>query len=1181
MVNPTASSDTLSPSPTVINQHTSLATLSTDEGCNDDPPPIPLPPAGNGVLSDSNKLLAGGDSSNSALYNTISCPQHNMTAGPENIPSSRQTSGNPSYPDIRVYDYGSSPVDEWPFSNGVDTADSTAGLQPTRTRLLFGPSSASSSTDSVSSVHSQPGPLSSTQSSLTAVELPSPEGDVDDTSADVYYGENPHTVDANAIAAALRVQLNAGLNTLDATERHQKDGANSLSSDGGIMWYTILGRQVSNSLTVVLAIAMAASFGMHDFIEGSVIAAVIALNIVIGFVQDYRAEMTMQSLHSLSAPEATVVRNQGKIEKIKAEELVVGDIVKIRVGDVVPADIRVSDSMNLETNEALLTGESLPIVKNAEFIAENADCPIGDRNNMAWASSTVTKGRGSGIVVAIGMHTQVGMIAELLRGKKQREGGPFRRFISRIADSVKHVLGLVGTPLQVKLSKFALVLFGLAILLAVIVFSVSKWKINDDNLIYGICVAVAVIPESLIAVLTVTMAVGTKTMAKGNVIVRKMQALEAIGGVTNICSDKTGTLTQGKMVARKAVIPVLGEISVEGVESPFDPTSGSVTYEKGLVDASLVKKSPELEIFLEGIALCNLSTVTRNDASYGSSEKLEGQWAATGEPTEISLQVFAMRFCRGKQDLLASGDWELLAEHPFDSTVKKMAVVYFNSRRDTIEAYMKGAGEVIVPTLAISEEKKSEIMETIESLAGQGLRVLCVAHKRIQRSDANERVRIEEKMNFLGLVGLYDPPRLETSDAVRRCKIAGVQVHMLTGDHIRTATSIAHEVGILGHAMPSALASSMVMTAGEFDALSDADVDGLPVLPRVIARCSPATKVRMVEALHRRGAFCVMTGDGVNDSPALKRADVGIAMGLSGSDVAKDASDLVLTDDNFASIVRAVEEGRRLFDNIQKFIMHLLISNIAQVVLLLIGLAFRDKNGVSVFPLSPLEILWVNMITSSFLALGLGLEEKSPDVMTRPPHNLRAGIFTWEVIIDKTLYGVTMGVLCLTSYLIVIYAGNGGNLGLNCNHGYNSTCTAVFKARASVFAVLSFLLLLTAWEVKHFTRSLFRLDPERHSGPFAVFHAVLYNRFLFWAVAAGFVITFPVIYIPVFNTVVFKHMGITWEWGIVGGACVAYLCVVEGWKGIKRWRKWGSAARPTHRVVNADFYMDGGIQEEV
>jgi len=483
-----------------------------------------------------------------------------------------------------------------------------------------------------------------------------------------------------------------------------------------------------------------------------------------------------------------------------------------------------------------------------------------------------------------------------------------------------------------------------------------------------------------------------------------------------------------------------------------------------------------------------------------------------------------------------------------------MSVVYMNERTSDREAFMKGAAEVIIPVLNLSDEEKQVLLRKVEEMAGQGLRVLCVAKKVLPPTMKHEvRAAVETGMEYIGLVGMYDPPRVETRDAVRKCRVAGVKVHMLTGDHIRTATAIAHEVGILPKAIPSAQAHTIVMNAAHFDALSDDEVDKLEQLPLVIARCSPATKVRMVEALHRRKAFCVMTGDGVNDSPALKHADVGIAMGITGSDVAKDAADMVLTDDNFASIVRAVEEGRRLFDNIQKFLVHLLISNIAQVVLLLIGLAFRDDKGVSVFPLSPLEILWVNMITSSFLALGLGLEEAQPDIMLRKPHDLRQGVFTWEVITDKMIYGVTMGALCLLSFISVIYIFGDGNLASGCNKEFTDRCNDVYRGRATVFAVLSFLLLVTAWEVKHSSRSLFNLDPTRHaSGPFSVFRAVYYNKFLFWAVVAGFVITFPVIYLPTVNKVVFHHVGITWEWGIVGVCLVVYVAVVESWKAVKR-----------------------------
>lgn len=471
----------------------------------------------------------------------------------------------------------------------------------------------------------------------------------------------------------------------------------------------------------------------------------------------------------------------------KAEKLVSGDLIMLNVGDIVPADVRLVSGLNLSTDEALLTGESVPVSKHSDIVLANADIPLGDRVNMVYSASTITCGRGIGIVTATGMNTEVGRIAELLRSTSSPKSENAHWFISywqRVKMGTRSILGLDGTPLQVKLSKFALLLFGFAILLAIIVFSANRFDIDSDVLIYGICVGVAVIPESLIAVLTISMAVGTKAMAKGNVIVRKLSVLEAVGGVTNICSDKTGTLTQGKMITRKIWLQNGSVALVEACTHPLDPASGNVIwkYDKSSVwgPQSAIPGLPlSAKTFIECISLCNNASVSDAKAALGDD----------------------------------------------------MA---------------------------------------------------------------------------------------ETAGAVHKCKIAGISVHMLTGDHIKTATSIAHEVGILGPNLTTAEAANATMPASAFDALSDAQIDALDRLPLVLARCSPSTKVRMVEALHRRGAYCVMTGDGVNDSPALKKADVGIAMGLNGSDVAKEAADMVLTDDNFASIVTAVEEGRRLFDNIQK-----------------------------------------------------------------------------------------------------------------------------------------------------------------------------------------------------------------------------------------------------------------------
>ncbi|GAB1318305.1 P-type Na(+) transporter [Madurella fahalii] len=986
--------------------------------------------------------------------------------------------------------------------------------------------------------------------------------------APVFSPESAHTLTVPDVCALLETDLENGIDISEATRRLQHHGPNKVEGAKGLSVWTILLRQVSNSLTLVLVITMVLSFAINDHIEGGVIAAVILLNIVVGFIQDYRAEQTIQALYALSAPTCKVIR-AGRTDNIKAETLVPGDLVRLGVGDVVPADLRLVHSINLSTDEALLTGESVPVSKHPEVILKDRDVPLGDRTNMVYSASTVTRGRATGIVVATGMTTEVGKIAELLResrGKVAEKGtSVIRRAWLKVRNGLRVLLGLDGTPMQVSLSKFALLLFALAILLAIIVFSVSRWNVTSEVLIYGICVAVAVIPESLIAVLTIATALGTRAMAKGNVVIRKLAALEAVGGVTNICSDKTGTLTQGKMVAKRVWLADGTEVSIQGTTHPFDPTSGSVRVGDEVHTPGTLadeKRKNQLNDFLETVALCNNSTVSKVDSAY----------TAIGEPTEIALQVLAMRFGMGKPALSESGGHKLLAEFPFDSSCKRMTVVCTDGAGAS--AYTKGALEAMLPLMDASDEHKLQIVAKAESLAAEGLRVLCVARKAIDRSSFTlqhstadtekialateslpERAAVETQLTFLGLAGLYDPPRLESAAAVSKCQAAGITVHMLTGDHVKTATAIAYEIGILKRASPSSAASNSneIMIASAFDSLSDAQIDEMEHLPLVLARCSPTTKVRMVEAMHRRKAFCVMTGDGVNDSPALKKSDVGIAMGLNGSDVAKEAADMVLTDDNFASIVTAIEEGRRLFDNIQKFLLHLLISNIAQVFLLLIGLAFKDRHGVSVFPLSPLEILWANLVTSSFLALGLGIEDAQPDIMQRPPHDLSVGVFTRELIVDKFVYGTAMGGLCLAAFTSVAYGVSGPEgLGFGCNEDFSDVCRVSFRARATTFATLTFLLLVTAWEAKHFTRSLFNMHPEKYTGPLSVFRTVWQNKFLFGAVSAGFVIAFPVIYLPVVNRIVFKHEAITWEWGVVMACVVVYIAIVESWKAVKR-----------------------------
>ncbi|GMM37878.1 hypothetical protein DASC09_052030 [Saccharomycopsis crataegensis] len=988
------------------------------------------------------------------------------------------------------------------------------------------------------------------------------------------YENEPYRLNVEQCAEICLTDVVNGLQDSQIAGLTHKYGLNNLGDDHTISYLRILAHQVFNAMVLVLIISMVIAFCIRDWISAGVIGFVVFVNVFVGFIQEIKAEKTMGSLRSLSSPSATVVRS-GKTSTINAEELVPGDIVKISVGDTIPADLRLIQGVNIETDEALLTGESLPVAKNPEKTYTNQEpIPVGDRLNIAYSSSVVTKGRATGIVVATGLHQEIGKIADSLKSSDEAiivKPSPEISTIKAVAKTslniIQNVLGTnVGTPLQRKLSWMAILLFFVAVIFAIVVMASHKMDVNRSVAIYAICVALSMIPSSLVVVLTITMAVGADVMVSKNVIVRKLDSLEALGGIDDICSDKTGTLTLGKMIVKKVWVSTVGTYMVDDCNEVYDPTAGKVVfYPASPKSIDELEHRPKFtnevqypEIFKKWITVATLANVA-------SVHNNDGKWGAQGDATEIAICVFTKRLGYDRTEFIESQKLKHLHEFPFDSSIKRMSSVYVSEKKTKV--YSKGAVERILERceswygpgsnkeelIPLTANDKSFIEENMNSLSKEGLRVLAFAERIIDASEyLEDRDSVESGLTFLGLVGIYDPPRPETKESVRLCHNAGINVHMLTGDMLGTARAIAKEVGIL----PSNLShysqevnDSMCMTATQFDKLSDKEIDMLPVLPLVIARCAPQTKVRMIEALHRRGKFCAMTGDGVNDSPSLKKADVGIAMGLNGSDVAKDAADLVLTDDNFASILHAIEEGRRMSSNIQKFVLQLLAENVAQALYLLVGLAFIDSDGYSVFPLSPVEVLWIIVVTSCFPAMGLGQEQASDDILDLPPNKT---IFSKELVLDMFVYGAWMALCCIVIFVSVVYGLGDGNLGESCNTS-SVGCNLVFRGRSAAFSGFTWCALLLAWECVHVRYSFFNMRPESKTQWYVSLARDLWeNQFLLWSIVLASVSVFPVIYIPVINNKVFLHGSIGREWGIAIAFTVLFLIGCEGWKWAKR-----------------------------
>ncbi|KAI8321663.1 potassium/sodium efflux P-type ATPase [Martensiomyces pterosporus] len=953
-----------------------------------------------------------------------------------------------------------------------------------------------------------------------------------------------HCMDLATVQDDLDVNIETGLPTSEAERRLTVYGPNEMRGGGRPSALKILFRQLANLMTIILIAAVVVAFVTKDWVEAGVLIGVIGFNTGIGFFQEFKAEKTMDSLRKMSSPTSRVLRNGHQIV-IPTIELVPGDVLYLESGDVVGADCRLFEVFNFEADEALLTGEALPIAKETEPF-NDPELPLGDRINLSFASTTVTKGRAKAVVYATGMASEVGKIA-----KKLME-----------SDKTKK------TPLQKGLDKMAWVLLAVAIVSVLIVFGANKFKVNSEVLLYAIGLAIATIPEGLVAVVTLTMALGVHTLAKKRALVRQLVALESLGSVTDICSDKTGTLTQSKMVLVRAWLPDEGFFRVSGLG--FEPVGEALLgSSEETVVVNTTNMSPSFRLLTESAALCNMSEI-KKDAETG-------EWFGIGDPTEIALQVFAHKLSMGKPALTSDAhQWAVVCEYPFDSGIKRMSVVAENRATGQKILVLKGATERVVPCCASLQDGQAVsamdpgslqalLDPQVRSMARDGLRVLSIAYRHLtpeeEQLDMNkvDREQVEASMTFLGLVGIYDPPRPESRPSVMECYRAGIKVTMLTGDHQETAAAIARQVGILqdegadgtqtdsssGHQAIDL--GPLVMTAREFDRMSDEEIDALPELPHVIARCSPDTKVKMIQALHRRSGIVAMTGDGVNDSPSLKFADVGIAMGLSGSDVAKQASEIILTDDNFATIVRAIREGRRIFSNIQRFCCVLVAGNVGELVCLLLGLAFKDKLGETVFPLSPVAILVNNLLTGSPPAMALGVEKAWPTIMDEPPRSASSGLFSWEVQSDIVFYGLSIGLLSIADFWVVISGFGNGDMSYHCNQDYKDECELVFRARGTVFATLTLAILVHSYNCRRIRGPMWNLHMLKRFTE---------NKFLFGGFVSGTILCLLCMYIPGLNTKVLKMKGIGWEWGVVLVTLLIFIILSELYKfGKRRWLK--------------------------
>ncbi len=842
--------------------------------------------------------------------------------------------------------------------------------------------------------------------------------------------ERWHIKNIQEVEKALETNITSGLSCTEADKRLLKFGPNKLKEIKKRTPILMFLDQFKDFMILVLIVAAIISGFIGEPIDTVAIIVIVVLNAVMGFVQEYRAEKAMAALKEMAAPTATVIRDR-VLNNIPASELVPGDIVILEAGKVVPADMRLIEVAQLKVDEATLTGESVPVEKHT-IVLHDPTLPLGERKNLVYQDTIVTYGRGTGIVVATGMDTELGRIATLLQEEEE-----------------------VKTPLQKRLSRFGQKLALATLLICAVVFGIGIFRGEPplSMFLVAVSLAVAAIPEALPAVVTISLALGAKKMIKQNALIRKLPAVETLGSITYICSDKTGTLTLNKMTVE--------EIYVDG----------KVLGTRGIE----IKTGNELETQLHSPQFLLLQALALSNDAQMDAEK-----NVIGDPTEIALFSFAKEKGFDKKEL--EGRFSRVEEVPFDSERKCMTTIH--KWADGFVSFTKGAVESLLEkstrTLT-SEGLKSVdpqiILKANEKMASHGLRVLCVTMRRWESLPAETSPEnVETELTILGLVGMLDPPREETKEAVAQCKTAGIIPVMITGDHLSTAETIAKRLGILEDD------SKAIISGSELERLSlyafEEEVEHI----RVYARVAPEQKLKIVKALQDKGQFACMTGDGVNDAPALKRADIGVAMGITGTDVSKEAAHMVLLDDNFATIVNAVREGRRIFDNIRKFIKYTMTSNSGEIWTIFLAPFF----GLPV-PLLPIHILWINLVTDGLPGLAVAAEPADEDIMKRPPRHPQESIFAHGLGIHLIWVGLLMGFVSIFTQAWAIKTG----------HAHWQTM---------VFTVLCLSQMGHVLAIRSERKSLFSLG-------------LLSNKPLLGAFLLTFILQMAIIYVPFLNPV--------------------------------------------------------------